>query len=302
MYSESTTPDGRGPWARVLSAPQVPPLSHRLDRRPPALRHGRHLAGHLRPRPHRLVRDRRAGRPASTRSASPSPGRFSAASVDRRGPRPVLAPASVVCALALVAIVVIGEGSAGTVPLALACARRGRRGPPGQRRRAAHLAGADPAPGPHPRLPLRLGPDRDRLRLRAASHRPARAPRSSPAAPLFVGAGFVLVGTAWFLLVPVVRGERPARPSTAPGRRPRLAGDPLRHPHRHPDRRQLRCPRRRPAGLRRRPRLDLRSAALFAASISVGSMLGAFAFGVFGARLGNLRQVVPPAGRPSSRW
>ncbi|HEY2480123.1 MAG TPA: MFS transporter [Solirubrobacterales bacterium] len=209
--------------------------------------------------------------------------------VDRRGPRVVLGPAAAVCALALGAVVAIGEGSAATLPLAL----------------ASVVAGASvlPVSGVLRRTWPALIPRRD---LHTAYLFDAvlievvfvcgplltglLAAAVDPAAPLFVSAGFVLVGTAWFLLVPVVRAERPAPPE-----------------HRHPAG-ALAAPAIRFITLAGLPigasfgALDVSLPAfgashgssalggLFAASLSVGSMLGAAAYGVLGDRLGDLRQ------------
>src|SRR6202000_161425 len=102
--------------------------------------------------------------------------------------------------------------------------------------------------------------------------------------------GLVLVGTAWFLLVPVVRAERAA---------------PVEH---HSPVSALASPGVRYVTLAGLPvgasfgALDVALPAfgsahgssalggLFAATLSIGSMLGAAAFGALGDRLGDLRR------------
>ena len=255
MHSESTTPDsGRGPWARVLAAPQVAAISV-----------------------------------ASIVARLPFGMGGISLVIFRRGPRPVLAPASVVCALALLAIVALGEGSAGTLPLALACAVAGASVPPvsGVLRRTwpslvprGDLTHAYLFDSVLIEIVFVCGPLLTGLLSAVVS----------PAAPLFVAAGFVLFGTAWFLLVPVVRAEQPAPPE------------------RHTRAGALASPAIRFIILTGLPigasfgALDVALPAfgadrgstslggLFAASIPLGSMLGAVAFGALGPRFGNLRQ------------
>ncbi len=210
--------------------------------------------------------------------------------VDRRGPRVVLAPAAIVCALGLAAVVAIGEGSAATAPLVLASIVAGAAVPPvsGVLRRtwpelvprrdlhAAYLFDAVLIEVVFVCGPLLTG-------LLAAA--------VDPAVPLLVSAGFVLVGTAWFLLVPVVRGERPVH----------------HHGHRHPAG-ALASASIRYITLAGLPigasfgALDVSLPAfgaahgssalggLFAASLSVGSILGAAALGALGDRIGDIRQ------------
>jgi MFS family permease len=199
-------------------------------------------------------------------------GPFLGRAVDRRGPRPVLAPAAVVCALALLAIVALGESSAGTVPLALACAIAG--------------AGVPPVSGVLRRTWPTLVPRQDLTHAYLFDSvlieivfvcgpllTGVLSAVIGPAAPLFAAAGFVLVGTAWFLLVPMVRADRPA-PAEHHTRTGALASPVIRF-------------------VILTFGADHGSTALgglFVASISLGSMLGAFVFGVVGPRFGNLRQ------------
>jgi MFS family permease len=288
MYSESTTPDGRGPWARVLAAPQVRTISlASIVARLPFGMGGVSLVifVHAHTGSFGIAGLLTGFYTSGFALAGPFLGR----AVDRRGPRPVLAPAAVVCAVALVAIVVLGESSAGTVPLALACAVAGAGVPPvsGVLRRTwpalvlrADLTHAYLLDSVLIEIVFVCGPLLTGLLSAAVS----------PAAPLLVAAGFVLLGTAWFLLVPVVRAERPAPPEhhTRAGA---LASPVIRF--------IILCGLPIGASF---GALDVALPAfgadhgstalggLFAATISLGSMLGAVAFGIVGPRFGNLRQ------------
>jgi MFS family permease len=211
--------------------------------------------------------------------------------VDRRGPRPILAPAAAICTLALLAVVAIGEGSAATAPLVLCAAVAGATTPPvsGVLRRTwtalvprRDLTAAFLLDSVLIEIVFICGPLLAGL-LAAAF---------DPAVPLLTAAALVLVGTTWFLLVPVVRGEKPV---------------PRQHHH--------------PAGALSSPAirfvtmiglsigssfgaLDVAFPAfgashggsalggLYVAFLSLGSMLGAFLFGAFGSRLGNMRQAL----------
>jgi MFS family permease len=289
MYSQSPNPNRlRGPWARVVTAPQVATIATAsVIARLPIGMGGVALVIFI----HSCTGSFGvAGLVTGIYTvfcaiAGPLLGR----AVDRRGPRPVLAPAGLVCALALLAVVVIGEASAATVPLALAAAAAGASMPP----ISGVLRRTWPALVPREDLttaylfdsvlieivfvcgPLLTG-------LLAAS--------VDAAAPLYAACGFVLLGTVWFLLVPVVRGEEPVGDE-----RRRRAG-------------ALASPVIRFITLTGLPigasfgALDVALPAfgashgdaalggLFVASLSVGSMVGAFLFSVAGSHLGDMRQ------------
>jgi MFS family permease len=209
--------------------------------------------------------------------------------VDRRGPRVVLAPLAVVCALGLIAVVVIGETSAATVPLVLASLVAGAAVPPVSgvlRRTWSELV---------PRRDLHTAFLFDAVLIEIVFVcgpllAGLLAAVVDPAAPLLASAGLVLVGTAWFLLVPVVRDERPVD-----------------HEDRHPAG-ALTSATIRYVILSGLPigasigALDVAMPAfgaahgssalggLFAASLAFGSMLGAVAFGAVGRWFGDLRQ------------
>lgn len=209
--------------------------------------------------------------------------------VDRRGPRVVLAPLAVVCALGLIAVVVIGETSAATLPLVLATLVAGAAVPPVSgvlRHTWSELV---------PRRDLHTAFLFDAVLIEIVFVcgpllAGLLAAVVDPAAPLLVSAGFVLVGTAWFLLVPVVRDERPVD-----------------HEDRHPAG-ALTSATVRYVILSGLPigasigALDVAMPAfgaahgssalggLFAASLAFGSMLGAVAFGAVGRWFGDLRQ------------
>ncbi len=288
MYSESTNPDGRGPWARVVRAPQVANLAAAsIAARMPFGMGGVSLVIFVHARTGSFgVAGLVTGFYALAFAlAGPLLGR----QVDRRGARVVLAPASVVCALALAAVVAIGEGAAATLPLVLSATLAGATVPPvsGVLRRTW--------PALIPRRDLHTAYLFDAVLIEVVFVcgpllTGLLAAGVDPAAPLFVSAGFVLLGTAWFLRVPVVRGERPAPAA-----------------HRHPAG-ALASPAIRFVTLAGLPigasfgALDVALPAfgaahgssalggLFAASLSIGSMLGAAAYGVLGARLGPPRQ------------
>ena len=289
MHSEATNPDGgRGPWRRVVSAPQVGAISAAsvLARLPFGMG-GISLVifVHARTGSFGIAGLITGIYTLAFALAGPLLGR----QIDRRGPRTVLASASVVSALGLVAVAIVGEGSAATLPLGLAAAVAGASVPPvsGVLRRTwpalvprSDLATAYLFDSVLIEIVFLCGPLLTGILAAAVD----------PVAPLFVGAAFVVLGTAWFLLVPVVRAERPTD-----------------------------APRGNPAGALATPAilyitlaglpigasigaLDVALPAfgsahgssalggLFVSSLSVGSMLGAVAFGLLAARLGMLRE------------
>jgi MFS family permease len=289
MHSESTTPDsGRGQWARVVRAPQVAALSIAsvVARMPFGMGNiSLVIFVHARTGSFGIAGLVTGFYTLAFALAGPLLGRL----VDRRGSRAVLAPLAIVCALALLAVVAIGEASAATVPLIGASAVAGAAVPPVSgvlRRTWAELV---------PRQDLHTAFLFDSVLIEIVFVcgpllTGLLAAAVDPAAPLLVSAGFVLVGTAWFLLVPVVRGERPAE-----------------HENRHPAG-ALASASIRYVTLSGLPlgasigALDVAMPAfgaahgnsalggLFVASIACGSMLGAIAFGVIGRWFGDLRQ------------
>jgi MFS family permease len=289
MYSESTTPDsGRGPWARVLTAPQVRGLAAAsVVARMPFGMGGVALVifVHARTGSFGIAGLVTGFYTLAFALAGPLLGR----QIDRRGPLPVLAPSAAICAVAFCAIVAIGNDTAATVPLAIAAVLAGATVPPisGVVRRTW--------PALIPRSDLTHAYLFDSILIEfvfvcGPLLTGLLSAAVSPAAPLFVAAGFVLVGTAWFLLVPVVRTERPAPPE----HRTRAGA--------------LASPAVRFVILTGLPigasfgALDVALPAfgaahgstslggLFAAAISLGSMFGAVLFGLVGTRFGNLRQ------------
>jgi MFS family permease len=205
--------------------------------------------------------------------------------VDRRGPLPVLVPASLVCSASLLATVAIGDGGAATVPLVAAGIVTGAAVPPisGVTRRTW--------PALLPREDIHTGYLFDSVLIETVFVcgpllTGVLAAAVGPAVPLLVAAGLGLLGTAWFLAVPVIRAVE----ATAREHHTRAGA--------------LASPAIRYLVLTGLPigacfgALDVALPAfgsahgqsalggLFAAALSVGSILGAFVFGAAGDRLG----------------
>jgi MFS family permease len=286
MHLESTNPDsGRGPWARVVLAPQVRPLAIAsvLGRLPFG------MVGvalvifvHARTGSFGIAGVVTGFYTLGFALAGPFLGRL----VDRRGTTAVLGPASVVCAAALLGTVAIGDGAAATVPLILTAALTGAAIPPvsGVLRRTW--------PTVVPREDLHTAYLFDSVLIEVVFVcgpllTGLLAAAVGPAAPLLAAAGIGLLGTAWFLLIPAIAAVRPG----APEHRTRAGA--------------LASPAIRYLVLTGLPlgasfgALDVALPAfgaahgssalggLFAAATAVGSMLGALLFGAFGARLGD---------------
>jgi MFS family permease len=286
MHPESTNPDsGRGPWARVISASQVRPLAlASVVARLPFGMTGVALVifVHARTGSFGIAGLVTGFYTLAFALAGPLLGRL----VDRRGPLPVLVPATVVSAAGLLATVAIGEGGAATIPLVAAGTTTGASVPPisGVTRRTwPSLMG---------RTDLHTAYLFDSVLIEAVFVcgpllTGLLAAAVSPAAPLLAAAGFGLLGTAGFLCVPAIRAFEPA---------------PREH---HTRAGALASPAIRFLVLTGLPigasfgALDVALPAfgaahgqsalggLFAAALSVGSVLGAFVFGAAGDRLGD---------------
>ncbi len=291
MYSESTKPDsGRGPWARVISAPHVRTLAAAsVVARIPFGMVGVALVifVHARTGSFGIAGLVTGFYTLSFALAGPLLGRL----VDRRGAAPILIPASLVCAVALLATVAIGNAGAATVPLAAAAALSGATIPPvsGVIRRTW--------PALVPREDLTTAYLFDSVLIEVVFVcgpllTGLLAATVGPGAPLLVAAGFVIVGTAWFLCVPVIRGEKPA-PREHRTRAGALASPEIRFLV------ALGIPLGSSFGA-----LDVALPAFgaahgnsalggaFAATLSLGSMIGALLYGIWGARLGDERQAL----------
>lgn len=291
MHSESSKPDnGRGPWSRVISTPQVGALAAAsVVGRVPFGMVGVALVifVHARTGSFGVAGLVTGVYTLAFALAGPLLGRL----VDRRGAALVLAPASVICAAALVAIVAIGENGAATVPLVAAAMLSGAAIPPtsGVLRRTW--------PALIPREDLATAYLFDSVLIEVVFVcgpllTGLLATTVGPAAPLLVAAGLVLLGTAWFLLVPVIRAEKPA------AREHHTRAGALASP-------QIRflillgIPLGSSFGA-----LDVALPAfgaahgnsalggVFAASLSLGSMIGALLYSVWGERLGDERQAL----------
>lgn len=291
MYSESTNPNrGRGQWARVVSAPQVSALAAAsvVARLPFGMVGiGLVIFVHARTGSFGIAGLITGCYTLAFALAGPLLGRL----VDRRGPLPVLGPASVVCAAGLVGTVAIGNGAATTLPLALSGALSGASIPPisGVLRRTW--------PALVPRQDLDAAYLFDSVLIEVVFVcgpllTGLLAAAVSPAAPLLAAAALSVFGTAWFLLVAAIRAEAPV------GR------------EHHTRAGALASPAIRFLALTGLPigasfgALDVALPAfgashgssalggLFAAALALGSMLGAFLFGAFGARLGDASQAL----------
>ncbi len=286
MYSESTNPNrGRGPWARVISAPQVAALATAsvVARLPFGMGGVAFVIFvHARTGSFGVAGLVTGCFTLAFALAGPLLGRL----VDRRGALPVLGPASLVCAAGLLATVAIGEGSAATVPLILAGTVTGASIPP----ISGVLRRTWPALVPREELDAAYLFDSVLIEVVFVCGpllTGLLAAVVSPAAPLLAAAGLSVLGTAWFLLVPAVGAAKPVarehQTRTGALASPAIrflvfGGIPIGASFGALD-----------VAL---PAFGAANGAsalggLFVAALSVGSMLGAFLFGALGARLGD---------------
>jgi len=131
--------------------------------------------------------------------------------VDRCGPRPVLVPAAALAAAALVAAVLLGEAGAGTAPLVVLAALAGAAMPPV----GGLLRHLWPDVVPEELLVNAYVVDSvliEAVFITGPLLTGLLVALIDPGAALLAAAALGLVGTVWFVAIPVVGAVEPARP------------------------------------------------------------------------------------------